>query len=167
MLFAGKRAARSGLAATTSTLLALAVMSVGASAQDTCTYDATQCSNYNGQTGSGTSPTTPGSGTLPTSAQSGRASLAATRSCTKTSFPVTVSGRAMQRVTIYVNGRLAKRVAVKSTATRVTTRLPTPVATSKLTIKVAFTSASGTKARTFTRTVKRCVPAAVSPNFTG
>jgi hypothetical protein len=160
MVFAGKRAARSGLAVMTSALVVSAVMSVGASAQDTCSYDATQCSNYNG----GQSPS---SGTSPTTAQSGRAALGATRKCTKTSFPVTVSGRAMQRVTVYVNGRLAKRVTVKSTATRVTTRLPTPVATSKLTIKVSFTSASGTKPRTFTRTVKRCVPAAVKPNFTG
>ena len=159
MVFAGKRAARSGLAVMTSALIVFAVMSVGASAQDTCSYDATQCSDYNGQN--------PGSGTKPTSAQSGRAALDATRTCTKTSFPVTVSGRAIQRVTVYVNGRLAKRVTVKSTATRVTTRLPTPVATSKLTIKVSFTSASGTKPRTFTRTVKRCVPAAVKPNFTG
>ena len=44
----------------------------------------------------------------------------------------------MTRVTVYVNGRLAKRITVKSTATRVTTKLPTPVATSKIVVKVTF-----------------------------
>lgn len=157
MLFAGKRSARSGLVVST-TIVALAASAVGAAAQN---GDGT----YPGVPSTPTSPS--GSGTKPTSVSSGRASLGATRSCTKTSFPVTVSGRSMSRITIYVNGRLAKRISVKSTATRVTTKLPTPVSTSKLTIKVTFVSATGTKARTFTRTVKRCVPAAVKPNFTG
>ena len=160
MVFAGKRSARIGLTAVLATAVCVGLSASGAVAQssDECTYDATKCSDYK---------PTPGSGTKPTSIISGRAALGATRSCTKTSFPVTVSGRAIHRVTVYVNGRLAKRVTVKSTATRVTTRLPTPVATSKLTIKVTFTTASGTAPKTFKRTVKRCVPAAVSPNFTG
>ena len=161
MLFAGKRAARTGLLASSVAVIALAATTAGAIAQDG---------------GDGTSPNvptspnqpaTPGSGTAPTAVQSGRASLSATRACTKTSFPLTISGRSMRRVTVYVNGRLVKRISVKSTATRVTTKLPTPVATSKITVKVTFVSATGTKARTFSRTVKRCVPAAVKPNFTG
>jgi hypothetical protein len=157
MLFAGKRSARVSLAAASSVVIALAATSAGATAQDVPGTSPEVP----------TTPTQPGSGTAPTAAQSGRAALGATHSCTNKSFPVTVSGRSISRVTIYVNGRLAKRIAVKSTATRVTTRLPTPVATSKLTIKVTFLPATGTKARTFTRTVKRCVPSAVSPNFTG
>jgi hypothetical protein len=161
MVFAGKRSARAGVAATTAALLALGVAATGATAQD-------PTGNYTPPPPNSTyTPPTPGSGVSPTSVQAGRASIGATRSCTKTSFPVTVSGRSMQRVTVYVNGRLAKRIAVKSTATRVTTRLPTPVSTSKLTIKVSFAPSTGTKAKTFTRTVKRCVPSSVKPNFTG
>ena len=152
MVFAGKRSARAGVATAATALLCLGVAAGGATAQD-------PTSDYSG--------TSPSSGTKPTTAQSGRASLGATRKCTKTSFPLTISGRSMRRVSVYVNGRLAKRITVKSTATRVTTRLPTPVATSKITVKVTFTTASGTKARSFNRTVKRCVPAAVKPNFTG
>jgi len=167
MVFAGKRTARTGLATAVSAAAVLAVAASGAGAQSpgTCSYDP-NCAGY---TPSGSSPSnkTPGSGTLPAAAQSGRAALGATRKCTNASFPVTITGRGLNRVSIYVNGRLAKRVSVKSTATRVTTRLPTPVATSKLVIKVSFTSATGTKPKTFTRTVKRCVPSAVSPNFTG
>lgn len=159
MLFTGRRSVRAGVAGVAASLLALGVAAAGATAQDpTSDYYTTPNPN------SGTSPS---SATKPTSAVSGRAALGATRSCTKTSFPLTVSGRSMQRVSVYVNGRLAKRITVKSTATRVTTRLPTPVATSKIVVRVTFTTASGTKARTFNRTVKRCVPSAVSPNFTG
>jgi hypothetical protein len=151
MLFAGKRFAR-GTALSTSAVLVLGAFASGAVAQD----------------GTGDlAPSTPSSGTLPTSTQSARASLGATHACTKTSFPLTIAGRSMNRVTIYVNGRLAKRITVKSTATRVTTKLPTPVATSKIVVKVTFAPSTGTKARTFTRTVKRCVPASVKPNFTG
>jgi hypothetical protein len=158
MLFAGKRNARSGAVISVAAVLGVAAFAGGASAQDTCPYK--DCSTTN--------PTpTPGSGTLPVSVKSGRASLGATRTCTKTSFPVSISGRSMRRVTIYVNGRLAKRITVKSTATRVTTKLPTPVATSKITVKVTFATTSGTKPKSFSRTVKRCVPAAVSPSFTG
>ena len=157
MLFAGKRTARTGFLAAVcaTTALGLATSGAVAQSQDTCSYDP-NCSTY-----------TPGSGTQPTAAQSGRAALEATHKCTKTSFPVTVSGRSMRRVTIYVNGRLAKRIAVKSTATRVVSKLPTPVATSKIVVKVTFSTASGTASKTFARTVRRCVPAAVSPNFTG
>lgn len=158
MLFATKQTRRAVILAGVVAVLALAVSAVSAGAQDpTCPYPT--CSPYPG--------TTPGSGTKPTTLASGRASVGATRKCTKTGFPVTISGRSLRRVTIYINGRLAKRVSVKSTATRVTTRLPTPVATSKLVIRVTFATASGTKPKTFTRTVKRCVPAAVKPNFTG
>ncbi len=160
MVFAGKRSARAGVATAAAALLCLGVAAAGATAQD-------PTSDYPNSTVTPNSGTSPSSGTKPTAAQSGRASLGATRKCTKTSFPVTISGRSMSRVSVYVNGRLIKRITVKSTATRVTTRLPTPVATSKITVKVTFTTASGTKARSFSRTVKRCVPAAVKPNFTG
>ena len=156
MLFAGKRAVLGGLGAVAG---ALALSTAGAPAQ-TCDYSG--CSNYTPPSG-----TSPSSGTKPTSVVSGRAALAATHACTKTSFPLSVSGRQMSRVTVYVNGRLVKRITVKSTETRVTTKLPTPVATSKIVVKVTFTSSSGTKPKQFTRTVKRCVPAAVKPSFTG
>jgi hypothetical protein len=155
MVFAGKRPAQMGLAVAVSSLALIAPTGALAQSGDG-TYP-----------GVPSTPTTPGSGTLPTAAKSGRASLTTRKACTKTSFPVTVSGRSISRVTIYVNGRLAKRIAVKSTATRVVTKLPTPVATSKITVKVTFLSSTGTKARTFTRTVKRCTPASVKPNFTG
>ncbi|MGZ6640363.1 MAG: hypothetical protein ACXVFT_00820 [Solirubrobacteraceae bacterium] len=155
MLFAGKRLRR-GTAATTSAVLALGACATGAIAQS----------------GSGTgdlapTPTAPSSGVSPTTVKSGRASLSRTHACTKTSFPLTIAGRSMRRVTVYINGRLVKRITVKSTATRVTTKLPTPVATSKIVVKVTFVSTTGTKPKTFSRTVKRCVPAAVKPNFTG
>ena len=156
MLFAGKRAIRIGVYTASAAAIGLGAVSAGATAQD-----------VPGTTPNVPSNPTPSSGTEPTSVQSGRASLSATRSCTKTSFPVTVSGRSMNRITVYVNGRLVKRITVKSTATRVTTKLPTPVATSRITVKVTFAPATGTKPRTFTRTVKRCVPASVKPNFTG
>ena len=155
MLFAGKRLARS-TAVVTSAAMAFGMSAAGAIAQ-----------NGGGTGDLAPTPQTPSSGTAPTSVSSGRASLSATHACTKTSFPLTVAGRSMRRVSVYVNGRLAKRITVKSTATRVTTRLPTPVAASKIVVKVTFLSSTGTKARTFTRTVKRCVPASVKPNFTG
>jgi len=159
MLFAGKRLART-TAVTTALALALSASGGIAFAQDGTGDQAPS-------TPANPPAPVPSSGTAPTSVQSARASLGATHACTKTSFPLTVSGRAMQRVTVYVNGRLVKRITVKSTATRVTTKLPTPVATSRITVKVTFVSSTGTKPKTFSRTVKRCVPASVRPNFTG
>lgn len=156
MLFAGNRRAR-GTAAAVSAALVLGASAAGAGAQN------------GGGTGdlAPTTPSAPASGVSPTSVKSGRAALGATHACTKTSFPLTVAGRSMHRVTIYVNGRLMKRITVKSTATRVTTNLPTPVATSRIVVKVTFVSSTGTKPKTFSRTVKRCVPSAVKPSFTG
>jgi|1186.fasta_scaffold52350_1 hypothetical protein len=94
-------------------------------------------------------------------------SLAAKTSCATRTVGVTVRGRGMRDITLFVNGRRVKTVHVLSSSRTVRTRVPIARGggVSVITARVRFRD--GTPARRLTTRAKRCAAAQVKPSFTG
>ncbi len=101
-------------------------------------------------------------------ARSASARLGVQRSCASRSARVTVSGRVLRRVTLFVNGRLVRSVTVPAGRRSIT--VPVPLRRSgaaRQTITARVTFRNGTHSRTLTAGATRCAHTAVRPQFTG
>jgi len=109
----------------------------------------------------------PAGGTLPETIVSGIARLNGPSGCVKQAFRARVSGRSIEAVAFFVDGKLAAvhRYACglldQGPAGAVRLRPPQGVA------RVTFVEGSGTQARALPLTFPRCAQGAVAPRFTG
>ena len=81
---------------------------------------------------------------------------------------MTISGRSLRRVTLFVNGHRVRSVAVRSGRRSITIAVPLRRSGSvrqRLTARVSFRN--GTRSRTLTAHATRCAQAPVVPQFTG
>jgi hypothetical protein len=86
--------------------------------------------------------------------------------CASHTAQVTVTGRAMRDVTLFVNGRRVRTVRVAPGTTRVRAAVPIAAGPAqKVSARVRFRN--GARPRTLVHRAVRCAAAAVQPQFTG
>jgi hypothetical protein len=108
----------------------------------------------------------PGVAVSPARARQGAAKLLAPSRCVSRRFTVAVSGSPVRSVTWIVNGRRIKTVTAKTGQRRFTVVLGA-AAVQRITAQVTFVADATPRTKTLRATVRRCVPSAVSPQFTG
>jgi hypothetical protein len=96
----------------------------------------------------------------------GVAGVKVARSCASRSAQVTVTGRSMRSVTLFVNGRKVRTVSVRSGARVLHARVPIIRGRSQV-VSARVTFRNGARARTLTHRAVRCAAVAVRPQFTG
>ncbi|MCU0312670.1 MAG: hypothetical protein MUC84_01230 [Solirubrobacteraceae bacterium] len=152
---------------------ATATLNVAAGESVSCTYTNSRITPPDvpvtpsgGQVGS----TTASGGVAPTTASGGavtRASLSGPAACVRSRYTLKVSGRPVRGVTIYVNGKVARRLTAKTGQQTFSVTLNASGArVQKVRAVVRFSGTTQTK--TLRRTVFKCRAAnAVRPQFTG
>jgi hypothetical protein len=92
----------------------------------------------------------------------------ATGKCISGRVPhVNFSGTRIERIQVYVNGHLIKRLTVGTLQKKVTPRVTLPPGRYRVTVKVTFQPGSGTPPLTLSRIIRICRPPAKPPRFTG
>ena len=109
-------------------------------------------------------PTTVVAGT-----QAGRPARLRTQArCGTRAFRVTISGRNIRRVTLFVAGRRVRTVTVPAGRRSITVSVPVRrFGARRQSVRARVTFRNGARARTLTASATRCAQAAVSPQFTG
>ena len=113
-------------------------------------------------------PTPPSAGVAGTRVASATARLSAQRRCATRRTRLTVTGRSIRRLTVYVRGHWVRTVRVRSTQHRVRVSVPlrrSGTARQRLQVRVTFRN--GAPMRRLDATARRCARAAVQPQFTG
>jgi hypothetical protein len=102
-----------------------------------------------------------------TRAVSGRAVLARLPRCASSRYRLTVRGRAMRSIAVYVNGRKVRTVRVARGRTSVTVALARVGRVQRVRARVTFDASSRTRARDLRMTILPCAPGSARPTFTG
>ena len=103
-------------------------------------------------------------------AESGRSKMSGSSGCVDTTARATVSGRQIETVTFYLDGKKVKRMTAKVAQTkfRFSTRMASlKTGVHRITARVTFTRPSATKPRTHRIAFQRCAKASVKPTFAG
>jgi hypothetical protein len=98
---------------------------------------------------------------------SGRAVLARLPRCATTRYRLTVRGRAMRDIAVYLNGRKVRTVRVARGRTSVTVALARSGRVQRVRARVTFDRSSRTGARDLRMTILPCAPGSARPTFTG
>jgi len=109
----------------------------------------------------------PGIGVSGTRVVSGRAVLARLPRCATSRYRLTVRGRAMRSIAVYVNGRKVRTVRVARGRTSVTVALARAGRVQKVHARVTFDASARTRARDLRMTILPCAPGSARPTFTG
>lgn len=110
-------------------------------------------------------PTTAVAGTQ---AASATARIRAQTRCGTRSFRVTISGRQIRRVTLFVAGRRVRTVTVPAGRRSITVSVPVRrFGARRQSVRARVTFRNGAPARTLTASATRCAQTEVSPQFTG
>ena len=109
----------------------------------------------------------PGIGVSGTRVVSGRAVLARLPRCAASRYRLTVRGRAMHSIAVYVNGRRIGTVSVARGRTSVTVTLTRAGRVQRVRARVTFDSSARTRARDLRMTILPCAPGSARPTFTG
>ncbi|MEA2382183.1 MAG: hypothetical protein QOH72_2154 [Solirubrobacteraceae bacterium] len=114
-------------------------------------------------------PTTaPASNVAGTQARSATARLRAQTRCGTSTFRVTISGRSIRRITLFVAGRRVKTITVPAGRRSVTVSVPVRrFGARRQSVQARVTFRNGAAPRTLTASATRCAQTAVSPQFTG
>jgi Prealbumin-like fold domain len=107
---------------------------------------------------------------LPAEIVSGTARMRGPSGCTKRPFKARVSGRQIQRVTFWLDGKQVKRIVAKRGQTAFALKVdPRKVARGvhQVRARVVFAAASDTAPRTLRLSFQRCARRVVTPQFTG
>ena len=113
-------------------------------------------------------PTPPANRVQGTRARTGTARIAIRRACALRRARVTISGRSLRRITLFVNGHRVRSVVVRPGRRSITVAVPLPrsgPARRRLIARVSFRN--GARPRTLTARATRCAQAPVVPQFTG
>src|SRR3954447_10876500 len=103
-----------------------------------------------------------------TQVQSATARLRAQTRCGTRAFRVTVSGRSIRRVTLFVAGRRIRTITVPAGRRSITVSVPVRrFGARRQSVQARVTFRNGAPARTLTASATRCAQSAVSPQFTG
>lgn len=103
-------------------------------------------------------------------AESGRSKMTGSSGCVDTTARATVSGRQIETVTFYLDGKKVKRTVAKSSQRKFTFAAPMAnlkTGVHRIKARVTFTRASATKPRTHRIAFQRCAKASVKPTFAG
>jgi hypothetical protein len=95
------------------------------------------------------------------------ARIAAATVCTSRVARVTVTGRSIRSVTLFVNGKRVKTLAVKAGARTLRTSVPIATGSRAQIVTATVRFRNGARARTITAHAKRCAATQVQPTFTG
>lgn len=98
---------------------------------------------------------------------SGRAVLARLPRCATSRYRLTVRGRAMRSIAVYVNGRKVRTVRVPRGRTSVTVALTRAGRVQRVRARVTFDLSARTRARDLRMTILPCAPGSARPKFTG
>jgi hypothetical protein len=98
---------------------------------------------------------------------SGRAVLARLPRCAPSRYRLTVHGRAMRSIAVYVNGRKVRTVRVARGRTSVTVALARAGRVQRVRARVTFDASARTRARDLRMTILPCAPGSARPTFTG
>jgi hypothetical protein len=98
---------------------------------------------------------------------SGRAVLARLPRCATNRYRLTVRGRAMRGVAVYVNGHKVRTVRVARGRTSVTVTLARVGRVQRVRARVTFDASSRTRPRDLRMTILPCAPGSARPTFTG
>jgi hypothetical protein len=98
---------------------------------------------------------------------SGRAVLARVPRCATSRYRLTVRGRAMRSIAVYVNGRKIRTVRVARGRTSVTVALARAGRVQRVHAHVTFDASARTRARDLRMTILPCAPGSTRPTFTG
>jgi hypothetical protein len=109
----------------------------------------------------------PGIGVSGTRVVSGRAALARLPRCAASRYRLTVRGRAMRSIAVFVNGRQVRTVRVARGRTSVTVALTRAGRVQRLHARVTFDASARTRARDLRMTILPCAPGSARPTFTG
>ena len=109
----------------------------------------------------------PRSGVSGTRVVSGRAVLAHPSRCATRRYRLTIRGRAMRSIAVYVNGRKVRSVDVARGRTSVTIALDRAGAVQRVRARVTFDASARTRARDLRMTILPCAPGSARPTFTG
>jgi hypothetical protein len=113
-------------------------------------------------------PTPPSAGVAGTKVVSATARLAGQRRCATRRTRLTVTGRSMRRLTLYVRGHWVRTVHVRSSQRRIALSVPvqrTGAARQRVQVRMSFRN--GAPMRRLDTTARSCARAAVRPQFTG
>jgi hypothetical protein len=114
------------------------------------------------------STTPPTSVVAGTQARAATARLSAQSRCGTRSFRVTISGRNLRRVTLFVAGRRVRTVTVPAGRRSITVSVPVrQFGARRQSVRARVTFRNGAASRTLTASATRCAQTAVSPQFTG
>jgi hypothetical protein len=103
-----------------------------------------------------------------TQVRSASASLRTQARCGTWAFRVTVSGRNIRRVTLFVAGRRIRTITVPAGRRSITVSVPVRrFGARRQSVQARVTFRNGAAARTLTASATRCAQTAVSPQFTG
>ena len=115
-----------------------------------------------------TTPTPPSAGVAGTKVASATARLSAQRRCATRRTRLTVTGRSIRRLTLYVRGHWVRTVRVRSSQRRIALSVPVQRAgTARQHVQVRVTFRNGAPMRRLNTTARSCARAAVRPQFTG
>jgi len=109
----------------------------------------------------------PGIGVSGTRVVSGRAVLARLPRCAASRYRLTVRGRAMRSIAVFVNGREVRTVRVARGRTSVTVALTRAGRVQRVHARVTFDASARTRARDLRMTILPCAPGSARPTFTG
>jgi hypothetical protein len=103
-----------------------------------------------------------------TQAASASARLSTRARCGTRTFRVTISGRSIRRVTLFVAGQRVRTVTVPAGRRSITVNVPVRrFGARRQSVQARVTFRNGARARTLTASATRCAQTAVSPQFTG
>jgi hypothetical protein len=110
----------------------------------------------------------PASTVAGTQARSATARLRTQSRCGTRAFRVTISGRNIRRVTLFVAGRRVRTVTMPAGRRSITVSVPVRrFGARRQSVRARVTFRNGAAARTLTASATRCAQTAVSPQFTG
>jgi hypothetical protein len=112
--------------------------------------------------------TPPASNVAGTRATAATARLQTQTRCGSRSFRVTISGRNIRRVTLFVAGRRVRTITMPAGRRSITVSVPARrFGARRQSVEARVTFRNGAAARTLTASATRCAQTAVSPQFTG
>jgi hypothetical protein len=110
----------------------------------------------------------PASTVAGTQARSATARLRTQSRCGTRAFRVTISGRNIRRVTLFVAGRRVRTITVPAGRRSITVSVPVRrFGARRQSVRARVTFRNGAPARTLTASATRCAQNSVSPQFTG